>query len=1081
MHYAKRQLLTLLTANILCWLTGATTFADDRVDYLRSVKPLLTARCYTCHGALKQKSGLRLDTVELMKKGGDNGAILVPGKLTESPLLARISSTGADRMPPRSEGEPLKASEIALIRKWIEQGATGPADEKPEADPKDHWSFKPIRRPVVPTIRNPQFTIRNPIDAFIAVEQEKRGLIPQRPAERAVLLRRAYIDLIGLPPTRQEQADFLADNSPDAYERVVDRLLASKQYGERWGRHWMDVWRYSDWWGLGAEVRNSQKHIWHWRDWLIESLNADKGYDQMLREMLAADELYPADLDRLRATGFLVRSYFIFNRTTWLDEVVEHTSKAFLGLTFNCTKCHDHKYDPIAQKDYYQFRGFFEPYQVRMDMVPGESDLTKDGLPRVFDCNLDAPTYLHVRGDEKQAVKTKPLSPGVPALLSLGELNIKPVALPPEAHNPGLRSYVLDNHLKAADRQLLIARASLEQARKRLAELEKIPPPVPVPPAPGKGMVQEDFTKPRPELWEMKAGRWVHKPGKLVQEQDGATRGILHLKTAPPGDFEARLKFTILGGKMWKSVGLLFDVAGDNEQLVYLSAVEGGSKLQIAYKQGTDYVYPPGGMQARPVKVNEPQVMTICLRGNLVNVAVNGQHALAYQLPLARRPGALALITYDASAEFTAFELKPLSADVKLLDAGTPGAAPVGPPTTVEQARRAVTSAEKALAVAEASRGAIRARAAADRTRQPSTAREAARAEKALAVALADEALVREEQGKDEKKIAAARMSLAAARKALENPGESYTPLSLSGSLKTPESNLETPASRNKPYPTTSTGRRSALSAWITDNRHPLTARVAVNHIWMRHMGKPLVPTVFDFGRKGTPPTHPDLLDWLASELVQNGWSMKHLHRLIVTSNTYRLSSSSANAENAVKVDSENRWYWRMNPIRMESQVIRDSLLHLSGDLDTTIGGPTVPAADETTRRRSLYFFHSHNDYNKFLSTFDDANVLECYRRAESIVPAQTLALENSKLVLVAADRIARRLNDIAADAAFIRAAFETVLGTPPSADEQTECETALKELREIAMREKKPEAALRARANVVHALLNHNDFVTIR
>jgi hypothetical protein len=1060
---------------VLWGLSGDLRAADEPVDYLRSVKPIFTARCYTCHGALKQKNELRLDTVGLMKKGGETGPAIVPGNSGKSLLVHHITATeGARRMPPSSEGDGLKEREIAFIKSWIDQGANGPADEKPEVDPKDHWAFKTPLRPAIPEIRNPKSEIRNPIDAFIAAGLAKRKLIPQNQADRRVLLRRVYLDLIGLPPTREEQAAFLADDSADAYGKVVDRLLSSKQYGERWGRHWMDIWRYSDWWGLGQEVRNSQKHIWHWRDWIIESLNAEKGYDQMLREMLAADELYPTDLNRLRATGYLARSYFIFNRTTWLDEVVEHTSKAFLGLTFNCSKCHDHKYDPIAQKDYYQLRAFFEPYQVRTDMVPGEPDFAKDGIPRVFDCNLDAPTYLHVRGDEKQALMTRPLKPGLPAILSQGELHIKPVTLPPEGHNPGLRPFVLDNHLKAADRQVIAARAAVEQARKTLTEIEKKPLPAPEKPLPGKAAVQDDFTKARPELWEMKSGRWNYQGGKLVQQQDGDARGVLRLKAAPPGDFETRLKFTILGGQMWKSVGLTFDVAGDNEQLVYMSAVEGGSKLQISYKQGGTHVYPPGAAQNRSVKVNEAQEIHIRIRGTLVNVSVNGQHALTYRLPVPRRAGAMEIITYDARAAFTAFELKPLPVEVKLLET-----APTGPPTNVEQARRAVTLAEKALAVSEATPAALRARAAADRGKQAANARElareAARTEKALAVAVADEALAKAEQTKDEKKIVPARTALAAARKARENPGEAYTPLALRGSLKTPESNLETQASKDKPYPTTSTGRRSALAVWMTDPRHPLTARVAINHIWARHMGRPLVPTVFDFGRKGQPPTHPELLDWLTTELVQNRWSMKHIHRLIVTSNTYRMSSSGARPQAA---DAENRWYWRMNPVRMEAQVIRDTLLHLAGELDLTVGGPSIPVNDETTRRRSLYYVHSHNEHNKFLSTFDDASVLECYRRAESVVPQQALALENSKLALTTAEKVARRLGELP-DMAFVRAAFETVLGNMPTAEEQSECEKALKELIDAAG--KRPDAVLRARANFVHALLNHNDYITIR
>ena len=255
----------------------------------------------------------------------------------------------------------------------------------------------------------------------------------------------------------------------------MTRLLGSPQYGERWGRHWMDIWRYSDWWGLGAEVRNSQKHIWHWRDWIVESVNSDKGYDQMLREMLAADELYPNDLDRLRATGYLARQYFIFNRTTWLDETIEHTAKGMLGLTFNCAKCHDHKYDPLLQAEYYKLRAIFEPYQIRTEMVPGQSDYEKDGIPRAFDAHLDIPTYLHVRGDDRNPDKNRVLEPSMPAFLSLGELKlvIEPVALPLDAAQPGLRDFAVRTHRQAAEQQIAAAHSALDAAKAKLGESEK--------------------------------------------------------------------------------------------------------------------------------------------------------------------------------------------------------------------------------------------------------------------------------------------------------------------------------------------------------------------------------------------------------------------------------------------------------------------------------------------------------------------------------------------------------------------------------------------------------------------------------
>ena len=198
-------------------------------------------------------------------------------------------------------------------------------------------------------------------------------------------MRRVYLDLVGLPPTRDELAAFLADDSPNAYEAVVDRLLASPQYGERWARHWMDVWRYSDWAGYKEEIRNSARHIWRWRDWIVESLNADKGYDRMATEMLAGDELAPTDPNTLRATGFLVRNWEKFNRNSWLEATIEHTAKAFLGVTMNCCRCHDHKFDPISQVEYFQFRAIFEPHEVRTERVPGQPDVLKDGLPRICD------------------------------------------------------------------------------------------------------------------------------------------------------------------------------------------------------------------------------------------------------------------------------------------------------------------------------------------------------------------------------------------------------------------------------------------------------------------------------------------------------------------------------------------------------------------------------------------------------------------------------------------------------------------------------------------------------------------------
>ncbi|HEU4754190.1 MAG TPA: DUF1549 domain-containing protein, partial [Armatimonadota bacterium] len=364
----------------------------------------------------KQNAGLRLDTAALALKGGSAGPVIVPGNPAASRLLVRVTlPEHGGRMPP--EGEPLKPEEVRALRAWILQKPKPLAGEQPEKDPREHWAFRPVRRPPVPKVRSAAW-VRNPIDAFIAQRHEQKGLKPQPEAPRRVLVRRVYLDLIGLPPSPEELARLEADRTPGWYERLVDRLLRDPRYGERWARHWMDIWRYSDWWGLGDQLRNSQAHIWHWRDWLVESVNADTPYDEMVRQMLAADELYPNDLGRLRATGFLARNFYLFNRNQWMEETVEHVSKGLLGLTVNCAKCHDHKYDPVKQADFYKLRAFFEPYEVRLDVVPGEPDLNRDGIPRAFDGPADTPTYLFIRGNEAQPDKSAPMEPGVPGLLA---------------------------------------------------------------------------------------------------------------------------------------------------------------------------------------------------------------------------------------------------------------------------------------------------------------------------------------------------------------------------------------------------------------------------------------------------------------------------------------------------------------------------------------------------------------------------------------------------------------------------------------------------------------------------------------
>jgi hypothetical protein len=451
----------------------AQTPDHDNELYINRIRPLLRQHCTSCHGALRQESGLRLDTAAFIRSGGTSGPAIVPGDAAGSLLLKRVSATESDhRMPPEDAGEPLTAEQQQSLQTWIAAGATAPITEQPETDPRDHWAFRPIVRPHLPEVieANDPATSSSahPIDLLLAHQLRQQQLAPLPDSSRELLLRRLSLDLIGLPPTAEELQAVRSDPRSDWYEQAVDRLLADPRHGERWARHWMDIWRYSDWWGLGDQLRNSQKHIWHWRDWIVESLNSDLPYDEMLRLMLAADELHPEDLGRLRATGFLARNYFLFNRPQWMDETVEHVSKSFLGLTFNCARCHDHKYDPIDQKDYYSLRAFFEPYHARLDVVPGEPDLERNGIPRVFDGHPDDPTWLYIRGDEKRPDKSQPIAPGMPSVFSFAAITINPVTLPIEAWQPQRRAWVADACMTAARRKLEAAKASREAARQTL-------------------------------------------------------------------------------------------------------------------------------------------------------------------------------------------------------------------------------------------------------------------------------------------------------------------------------------------------------------------------------------------------------------------------------------------------------------------------------------------------------------------------------------------------------------------------------------------------------------------------------------
>ena len=1119
-------------AAILCtalFLSVVTLSADERVDYATQIKPLLATKCFACHGALKQESGLRMDAALLIRKGGDSGVVVVAGKANESLLIEKVLATDIDqRMPPEGEGEALTAEQVVLLKQWIDQGAVAP-DESIPPDPRKHWAYQPPKRPDVPKPKSSAgagSSLRNDVDAFLAAEHEERGLTPAPPAAKEVLLRRLYLDLVGLPPARKELHAFLADESPQAYQRVVNRLLDSPQYGERWGRHWMDVWRYSDWAGFGNEIRYSQRHIWRWRDWIIESLNADKGYDRMILEMLAADELAPKDDDAIRATGFLARNWYKFDRNVWLDDVVEHTGKAFLGTTFKCARCHDHKYDPLSQKEYYRLRAIFEPYDVRTDRAPGELDVNKNGLARVYDAKLDAATYFFERGDPKRADKEHPVSPGVPAVLG-GEFKMQPVTLPLQGYYPAMREFVARDMIAAAEASVKSAEAELVAAKEQLEKSRSLALPNRASSEKDSALesqasvfLNDDFAKARADVWKPIRGQWEYADGRLLQKQIvGAFSPMTTVKNHPR-DFSATLDFKPTGGSVYRSVGFSFDWIEDRDfQAVYLSAKNGGSTVSAFHRRAGTDTYPPQAVVPHAIKVGQRVKLEVLVRGDVLNLKVDDQLKLAYRLPVDRQSGKFAIWTYDASAEFFHVRVSELPADVKLAPPSVGAVAKsktADPKLSRKTAEQAVSLAEKKIAVGKAKVIAIKTRVDAERAKHKvgqvanlpnseTLMKEAAKAERHAALAAANEKLLAAnhelDRAKDaadksnddkskqvvaaaEKKVAAAQKTFDTAKEAAEQDSSSYSPL-------------------GPTYPQTSTGRRLALARWIADRRNPLTARVAVNHIWLRHFGRPLVESVDDFGLRSPRPPLADLLDYLAVELMEHNWSMKHVHQLIVTSRAYRMSSSVGRIANpSHERDPDNKLFWKFNPRRMEAEMVRDAVLQMGGSLDLARGGPDIDYKQGLTiPRRSLYFRHARERQMEFLRMFDPANPRECYRRQESIRPQQAFAMVNSSLSLAQSRKLAGRLaeeernGEPTDDDSFVVAAFETVLSRKPNEAELSECRRFLdlqaQQLADSAKLEllgnatnaipPSSDPVQRARENLVLVLLNHNDFVTVR
>lgn len=1210
----SRVVYSWLVLSIVFCVASCAIAEEKDVDYVRDIKPILKARCYACHGALKQESELRLDSGALLRKGGASGPLFGEAEAESNLLLKRVSTSDeSERMPP--EGERLSTSEIELLRKWIEQGALSPDDEQPEEDIRKHWAFQVPVRPEIPANWEgfTRSANKNSIDSFLNEKWQTAGVQPLPPADRATLLRRLYVDLIGLPPSAEALEKFVNDESPGAYEAVVSELLESPQHGERWARHWMDVWRYSDWYGRRSvpDVMNSYPMIWRWRDWIVQSINQDKPYDRMIVEMLAADELLPDDDRNLVATGYLVRSWFKWNYETWKKDLVEHTGKAFLGLTLNCAQCHDHKYDPLTQEEYFRFRAFFEPLELRHDRVAGEPDPgpfvkyvyalsygpINSGRIRVFDEYLNAETFMFSNGDARLRMEGKPpVSPSAPAVLGGDRLRPAAIELPITAAYPGMKEIL--RHEERAKRNFEVAAAAkeLEEAKAKW-DLEPAD-------------LRELLAKAELLYGEARTKAEASRLNAVSAQNNHGERGRI-LAGSQSLMLDAKLGRRALSHAL---PGL--DSLADNGKVTYLIRVaqDGITNLQlgldidqgatggyVAFEKGTIKTYAPGGfteLVAGTYDVSKGQdvfrvEMQLDVANNQFLLSVNslvdnqivvnavpaalngwkpqangkrglfidcreGTAAIYDDLRFTQPDGSVVLqFDFEPPGNAEGCDITEQSGKSNVASWRTTGFS-VAPATslvisTVSEnpdvqaalVRRnaaklslkipllRIAAAEAKLESAKLEQASLESRIAADsvrystgklaedRSAEPSvkaliqaacqaehvagiaTAKaNLAATEVAMAMAEASEAAAKEKQ--DQAALDQATKHLQSAQKQRVTASEGLSTAQAAASEKRVEYTALSPK-----YPQVTTGRRAALARWIANKENPLTARVAVNHVWLRHFGQALVDTPHDFGRNGSRPTHPELLDWLACELMDSGWSLKHLHQLIVTSQAYQMASITPQSSQlnkresaAAAIDPDNRTYWRFPASRMQAEVVRDSLLALSGELDQTMGGHEIDHQQGmTSRRRSLYFAHHGEEKMEFLELFDGANACDCYRRSSSVQPQQALALINSDLTKSLSRQLQKRLwlsantdssqtSESEVLSRFVRVAFLQVLNREPRTQEiavslkflqeQTDRFTALQgNSPDLQPSELRP--AERARANFIHALMNHNDFVTLR
>jgi mono/diheme cytochrome c family protein len=858
--------LTFLTALALVPAARADQPAPDPrgVEFFeKHVRPVLVEKCIGCHGPKTQRGSLRLDSRDALLKGGDTGPAVVAGQPDKSLLVRAGKRDGDLKMPPK-EKDRLTPAQVDALSAWVRMGAPWPAGTSPAAAGsstalarKSHWSFRPVSRPPLPAVRDANWPL-TPVDRFILAKLDAKGLTPAPAADRRTLLRRVTFDLTGLPPTPEEVEAFVKDSRPDAYERLVDRLLASPAYGERWGRHWLDVARYADTRGYVFTAERLFPYSYTYRDYVIASFNEDRPYDRFVVEQLAADQVdLGEDRRPLAAMGYLTLGRrFLNNVHDIIDDRIDVVMRGLQGLTVSCARCHDHKFDPIPTRDYYSLYGVFAsstepaelPLLVRHDPSAGPTPFQKELQAR----QEKVDRFLKERHAE--------LLPRFRA----------------QAGSYLLAARNLDR--PRGDRRLGpddLNRALLRRWREYLRAARKGHHPVLAPFLAFAALAEKDYPAKAAALAAQFAAN--REPGKPINP--------LVAKAFAASKPASLVDVTRLYDQLFKDTD---------------------THWQEALRTAT--------AEKRLAPVRLPDADREAIRQVLYG------------------PGAPTNITPQQFEPFLDRAMRnlltPLRKKVEQWRATAPGAPP------------------RAMVLVD------------------------------MPAPVNPHVLVRGNPN---------------------NPG-----------VAVPRQFLEVLSPQPR-RPFAKGSGRLELARAIASRDNPLTARVMVNRVWMHHFGQGLVRTPGDFGLRGEPPTHPELLDWLAVTFVESGWSVKTLHRLMVLSAAYRQSSEEA-GQGAV-IDSDNNLLWRMNRRRLEFEPLRDALLASAGRLDRRLGGQPVQIAQAPfTPRRSVYGFIDRQNLPGLFRTFDLASPdTSTPQRHSTTVPQQALFLMNGPFVVEHARALAAR------------------------------------------------------------------------